>query len=738
MDPTQNSARLAPSSDLAFNVSQALTQNKRTDAKPQLRRALNEWKTRKYATKPKVPFIAFVLDGWNDIKGEAIQGDDAGLLNRLVPLAKELGFCVFLVDLKKTINGQPHHKHWTYSIIPNPKRPRTYKDKWGPSDGYHWPTGEGWDVRDAYELGDYLVPMGDIISEDQILSDFKSLDGAETSMAGGCRFELDSLIPKDVFVNATPPEDERNFDRDRGVVTYEFNRWAVVLYLKDDEADVFTGLNHPEWALKVLDTPTPMASKVAAAVLKQLEEKTPRHSLPNALCLLERAADWKQGDLWNAALPYIANAPVKTVTAVIAHGLKAFELDLLQSGVSRLVEQSASLSSKVGIAQTLVAHNPSYASRGWVERLVAGILEDYNNPEVADVPGIVWIVQVFGPPAGEATLLPKLQKPRYTYEILVALAKSLHAGRSLSKAPFNELIVQCLNAAAPYWQGYCYVNADSATERVREIIELSLAIGDLRPCELVFDLLFASTDKKVLEKRLREQYRPLVPYLKSLLAQHGQSITAQPFRTLFRNTVAVALSACCPTPSQPQGHGPTVDQLLGRYTACGCEECVQMQAFLLGTAQEIKFTVALARRKHVEAYLRWGGPTLAQLVETQTVKAEKAGKAHTLVVKRKERPSGLSVVPTAVGPAVRVPVGVRAFVESVCGEEGVLREVMGDRYRDVVDVLEGRRVFLLGDLSKDGASAVGSLVGNGSGAMQAAVRLGPSASAAGMKRKRLD
>ncbi|KAF6756359.1 hypothetical protein DFP72DRAFT_1168981 [Ephemerocybe angulata] len=714
------------------------------------RSVLQKWKDGKYMgeAKPRVPLMAYVLRGRDTEPSRGMEGlsaRDAHIVKFVLPIAKSLGFSVHIASLKKKMVGIPHKDHFAYHCIPSHKRSRhghdDYLSGFDDYEDYMYDA----DMRESYRHGDYdTPPMGDIESEEQVLSEVTSLDGGKMSVKlTEFHFDEDNLVPQDAFKNAYP--EEESFDRDNGEVKLKYRSNALVLYRPEDETEVILAVKGPYWFLKQLEItskPTTRANAVVSATLQRLEGKGTRgngwYPEPDAgataITLLNHATAWKQHALWNKAIPYCKGVPIADITAAIANAAKVFKLDLLKDGLLSLIKDTKELNRRFELVKAISSNDPKGSSRGWLEELTQDALSSCTNPTVSDVPSLVSVAQSRGP-AAILSLIPKIEK-KGTYAVLIALAKGLHELRQSSsttsqvKGELGTAVRQCIAAAIPQWEQGLYgsywnckpTDETDKTKRICEIVELCYTIGDLQPCIDLLNSLLQFERNVDVTKRLTEIHTPLIPHLRSTLAKLGKPANSEPFASFYRHTISLYLSRVLRTK-------PEIPSLPSKPIGCGqCADCTQLDKFLRdATSSSTCFKTTQPRRTHVEAQIR-KERYLANYVTTETVKS---GSPHSLFVRK--RPEVMTALKWGDAKAA-----AQAFVKGVCADERSLRELMGARYDDVVKAIEGTKLFAVGELVISGDFSAGLGADSSAMAVDSSVPVVHSAggSGGGTKRKR--
>ncbi|KAF6756361.1 hypothetical protein DFP72DRAFT_893970 [Ephemerocybe angulata] len=631
------------------------------------RAIFHKWKDGGY-TMPEKPFMGFAMRKSECIdpsRGvEGFEGKAAVVAKHVLPIAESLGFRVCFASLTKTLFGYPHHEHWTYDA-------RNEKRYW--AETFKTP------------------PMGDFAGEGHELEDLRRLDGEGMLNLGRIGVPNDNMVPLKAFWGTKPQPGARTFLKREILIQDVHNESALVFYRPEDETDLILSVKGAYWFLRETDItnePTSQQTAIVAAVLQRLgsprQTRTTYDGEPSdsdiALALLDHASDWEQAGLWNKAILYCDTAPLEKIKDGLEFALEKFEFALLKDGLLALVRFSNGLARRYELSELISDHDPEKLSQVALSELARAAINLCKKPTVADVPALVSYAQSKGPES-ILSFLSIIEK-QGMFEVLFALAKGLHDLRQLSstsaplKDALGEVIYQCLGHAIPQWdEGLMrfvswsnwdmkFEGVEDKVKRVCELIEFSFSLGDFRSCVDLFNSLLVLEKPGKIDWETVDLYEHLLPHLKIALADRGVSFMSEPFVSFYRNAISVYLQnelGAKPVRLPP----PPPDDV--RCGVAKCEECAELQAFLQGDDQETSFTVPTPRRNHV----------LSRIKNFKT-------KGHTrLVVSRSQDVmDGLSV----------------------CAEREELEELMGDRYTDVVDAIEGKKAFVAGNAPMKAAS----------------------------------
>ncbi|KAF9044406.1 hypothetical protein BJ165DRAFT_198051 [Panaeolus papilionaceus] len=365
----------------------------------------------------------------------------------------------------------------------------------------------------------------------------------------------------------------------------------------------------------------------------------------------------------------------------------------------------------------------------WVKEAMQAVLAAYSKPIAAHTPTLAWIAQEAGAEHVQAMVVSKVPKTG-SYEFLVALTKSLHERLSeLCRAPdttyeskvaFRAAIVQCLMLAAPQWEeglattvnqnpaynyGYSYnrvpetVANDTKVKRIIEFVDSCFTVGDVQPCQALFNQLLRLGDTKVSD-RFKEVFAPLIPQLKVALAKHSKTVTTEPFKSFLKLCIELylgrVLSATAPAalPSFP-----------ANPVACNqFNECKLLHAFVSNSESAIQFKAVQNVRTHLERHL-----ATENIGHILTYTTERRGTPYTLVVSK--RPEMMASLKWR-----EVHAAALAFLRSIGGTDAELKEVMQERYDDVVKALQGTKTFVMSASSKSSTAACSTAASSSAGA----------------------
>ncbi|RXW17211.1 hypothetical protein EST38_g8640 [Candolleomyces aberdarensis] len=276
----------------------------------------------------------------------------------------------------------------------------------------------------------------------------------------------------------------------------------------------------------------------------------------------------------------------------------------------------------------------------------------------------------------------------------------------------------------------------SRIDWIVEMVDLCFTVGEMGPCShLLKDILLQRGGANIAEM-FKTVYVPLIPKLKSTLEKYGKRMSSEPtIASFLRNLISLYLVHIL-------GSRSTLPKQLSHAVKCGphCSDCTGFEAWVndVNTVNEYRLKAAQGRRKHIESRIRNAMPSDCLATDTLTI-----GSPHTLVVSKKKE---VWAKYTWSGRQTSAVVFLKAVASS---GEAELKELMGERYTDVLKALQGVQTFtpvegLVGvdvtgsDSSGTGAGAMGRAT-----ARRPTVGLNPTMpplppNIAGVKRKRSD
>jgi hypothetical protein len=263
--------------------------------------------------------------------------------------------------------------------------------------------------------------------------------------------------------------------------------------------------------------------------------------------------------------------------------------------------------------------------------------------------------------------LQKAKKSLLEASPAASISQSNQATRSDTLKAAME---QCLVAALQQWgrdtpRMSVYDEVDGATH----LVELSLITGLPNLCTRTLQLVLNTKG----EKEFYTFYSPLITQLRKLGSSHEFDIYVA-LDGFLQYLIGWHLSAVLSSKPQSQ-----INWSLPKV-GCGCQDCVVLDTFMLSGAREHRFNLTESRRWHLELRLM----SECILVTCTTIGF---GSPHTLVVTKRFEA-------TNVGQWEHRQREAKVFLAAI-GDDRVIAKLMGPRYTDVQDALEGKRPFTL-------------------------------------------
>ncbi|PPR07883.1 hypothetical protein CVT24_005620 [Panaeolus cyanescens] len=351
----------------------------------------------------------------------------------------------------------------------------------------------------------------------------------------------------------------------------------------------------------------------------------------------------------------------------------------------------------------------------WVQEIMKSVVSTYSNPAISHIPTLTWMAKELGPQCIDSLVANKIPKSGI-YEFLFALAKSLQECLSLlsrdqnttedTKVAFKMAISRCVQTFIPQWEaGVQIVTAytgygpyrtaipaagpNAKVKRILDIVEFCFTIGDLSPCTTLFRYLLQIQGNTNVANRFKEVHSPLVPLLKAILTKHNKDILLEPFKSFFKGTISLYLGRIL-------GVVPpaAITVLPTRSVTCSCAECNRLKTFLGDSNQTLDIMAVQAVRTHVEKQI-----ALARIGPIITLDTIRGRTPYTLrITKRNEVMAGFKWK-EAQTEALK-------FVQVVGGNDENLRQLMQERYDDMIKSFSGTKTFVVGQLTVGGAAVV--------------------------------
>ncbi|RXW17214.1 hypothetical protein EST38_g8644 [Candolleomyces aberdarensis] len=680
-----------------------------------LREVLVRWKNGEYELEQEPPLMAYVLSheySPSDFKkgSQCLKGSDAHKAAHILPLAQELGFSVCLANLTYVQHGYADDYGECYY-----KRGRYDSDEDDDED----------ESEDDKRVGGGGPDMVEVLEEEYEIKNCVSVSEGKSLDLGEFTISRESVIPEGAFDGKSPnrTEYEGYMGNESGTLDYWYDRSVLVIFRKEDEISVLMDVKGTLWAINTLDIssspPTPDARIVAARALSDLRAGR-GSALECARPLMNYAISWKDPQLWNEAFPYCGSQSVETIGEGIETALGAFGLASIQAGIEEYVGRSSEFLQK----RIKVIESVSNLVRGddagpaWTDGLLRDAVSSYTANSVDDIPTVILALQKVGLEVAQTRIIRNVSNQNGSYLFLAALSKGLYQHREefsgitpsiqdggsspTASLTVGDVIHECVLAAIRQWDATAHTSnkrtahiyshtsrsntsnsPSSGTDRIAEMVDLCFTVGEMESCSELLAMILEGKDGDDIADTFKSIYVPLIPKLRKVLKKHkpsrNQSLSSSPpLATFFRNLVSKYLVHVLGS--------KTAIPKLNRNIKCGptCEDCTRLEAWLndLNAMDEFKLKAVAGRRQHLEMRISYEA---SDLLTKHTITT---GSPHTLVVAKVK---GAMARYTWSGRQA----AAMAFLKAVeVGEKKEwLKEVMGERYADVLKAVQGEQAF---------------------------------------------
>lgn len=281
------------------------------------------------------------------------------------------------------------------------------------------------------------------------------------------------------------------------------------------------------------------------------------------------------------------------------------------------------------------------------------------------------------------SIMPQLVKLPDTYGFFLDLVNTLHSQRKeledmSSPGVLQSVIHESLNAAVKQWKvttPYYTNRTQMDGSRVKELAACLISTKEVAVLKRLFDSL--TNDEADIRVKFRDLFVPLVPYLLRIQKDNDISIDTDVCGDFYRWLIEKHLRDVL-------GPKKSIPHASIRKIGCGitaCRDCTELDEFMQSVEASHVFQYELRRRKHLESRLA-AAPDLA------VHRTIKRGSPHSLeVTKNKE-----IVEWSAWMERQKV---AKSFLVSFGGDKA-LKDIMGDRFEDVVKALSGEKEYVIG------------------------------------------
>lgn len=276
------------------------------------------------------------------------------------------------------------------------------------------------------------------------------------------------------------------------------------------------------------------------------------------------------------------------------------------------------------------------------------------------------------------SIMPQLVKLPATFGFFLNLVNTLQSQRELegpSSGLMQSVIHDSLSAALKQWKitGISYY-ARSYDSRVKELAACMISTKELALLKRLFDSLI--DDETDIRVKFRDLFIPLVPYLECMQKDNNIPIGTGVCGDFSRWLIEKYLRDVLGTKKS------SIPQISIRKLGCrstGCSDCIELDKFIQSAEASHVFRAAEPRRKHLES-------RMAAAHDLVVYKTIRSGSPYSLeVTKHKE------VVEWSAW--VGRQKAAKDFLASFGGEKA-LKDIMGDRFEDVMKALSGEEYVI--------------------------------------------
>ncbi|KAF4616667.1 hypothetical protein D9613_008488 [Agrocybe pediades] len=458
--------------------------------------------------------------------------------------------------------------------------------------------------------------------------------------------------------------------------------------------------------------------------------------------LLDYAMKWKDVDIWNWV---VVNARECTAgvlgTSRLVRAWRTFGFKASRSSLKKVVERTTSMNGLDRITfifrapQSFTADeraNPSF-SRWWRRRLEKALLYMTIDADKSLSSVLVQLAMVVGLGPVKEHFLPNILRNNTTFDILLRAAETVSKSgqkfilqqQKLSKDPIYSIfvpasqdlssdaavqkvlreIIKCLLECASL---NCFVFGENVTEqpfrplgapakpkllglptysKIGRLLQLAVTSGHTDVLDKLFknrliEILIGQTSDEEFTENVKSIIKPLVHDVCFLLKHREISVSEEPFRSLFRNAIGAYLQGIL---GQKDEAKDEIQAKRLRKVGCGrCRDCDALDDFISWTGVDShSYHLTTARKHHLEV-------VLSRCKELCTFETENSCfsswlKLHNLKITKTEH------IKNCVPWRERVWCAEN-FLNSIGSREEIQR-IMGTRYGEVLDALNGTQPF---------------------------------------------
>ncbi|TFK65122.1 hypothetical protein BDN72DRAFT_824875 [Pluteus cervinus] len=697
--PVTSGYRLALSYNLIHTSPNALpTLPSREDVLVKIRHVLRKWKHGSYQEDSQCDVLASLLAHQYSAAGlangfAALKGEDAHMVTNLRPIAAEEGFCVYLGSLQCQISGSADED---YGYCHNPwKRRRRYYDYYDDS---------GCDDSDSD-----CPPMGEEDSRTLTISNLVDLIGrlALGSASQSLHIEESCLVQQNPFEGADPDDQEYGgyMGNYAGSVDHYYRRTVLVLLHGDDKRQLMFAAGGVGYAVAELKKANPSNitqedRNMALMAISKLTYYPYPYGLHNgnthATDMLDIAVLWNDLPMWKQIGEKVNYAKPVVGEAKYVDALKKFDFKAFKPVLQQALEKLAGLKEKLDFLATISAGpgqgNPTILA--WCSEQKFKVLGSTCPLGNNDLPLILQIAEQDGVTKTMNCVLPILKQQKFNATFWITLIKALVQKKETaqpSSPEWKAYSQKCLDIATSSWVaenalanvqppaptyngrfGYytaAQVIQDTKASTAIQLIELCLSLDRATSCLTILDSLSkVGGDSKT---KFQVLFKPCIQDLRRILPKYSLSINISPYREFAQHVIGLYLRDILGTKGQ---FLPSNIRKLG----CGCHDCRALDAFLLSSESQYRFSRAQNMRTHLESRLR-------QAPDLVTFSTIRSGSPHTLLIQKK--PEVIAACTWAGRQSA-----AREFLGNF-GDEKAIRQLMGNYYANAAKAVSGEQPF---------------------------------------------
>ncbi|KAK7470418.1 hypothetical protein VKT23_001844 [Stygiomarasmius scandens] len=699
--PVTSGYRLALSFNLVRSVSSSLYMPGLPDTNrgvENVRTVLSKWQKERAGYEGAEDKIAYMLDhqySESDLREgvKSLKGQDAQLVMYVRKVAEELGFVLALANLEFRQKGIPD------------------------DDGYEYHKRGRYDGSDD-DCGDDFTAMMEVSGSTLSISCLYDLDGVDL-----VEMDIDesALVPEDYFEHRKP--DDEDYDGYMGNECGELEHYyhtSALIVLHGEEPTFACPYKTGQALAKLAKSDTANSSKPSSAdrELALAASKTLKHAeREQILQVLHLACLWKDTAFMKNAFHCIELAYTKLPS--LLEVWQVFGWDVFSSELEKSLTKMSDIS-RIQFLNEL----PSNASvedkpivQEWLNKINDSYILTLKKPYTTDIPFLLTAIRQHGFEWFMEKVFPNLVKENdgqgmgvfLFWKVFVKDLLESDVGASREASPVLNQCLQVLamlwdaNRPSPYSRYHNVPTADMLSEHadnIVEIAELAVRAGHPDTCAVLFEQLLAR--RNPTRDTFQTFYEKLVPRIGKI--KNLDVAKSEPFKQFMHKMITQYLRQVLGI--KPKG----IENIKMRTVGCGCGNCAKVNEFLRGCSDSLTLAINKQFREHLVKQLD-GAKDLISYEIASYGRPQPITITKTLIMAKK----------TQWEESVKK---TKAFLKGV-GNQQVVKGIMGNKYEDVVQALEGSKPF---EVQGPTSSLPRSIEVN--------TQPGPSSSVAGKKRKK--